>query len=77
MGKSIIAPVEPNVLVGIGKHSLRKLLDEAYETPEGEQTLMDSLGKHHWPPRYRRVSICTEEEVGTFEEYLEWIQERI
>jgi hypothetical protein len=65
-------PSEPMILVGFGKHDLKDLWDKK-DTPEGEQMLMEAIPVKHWPPRYRRISICTQEEVNTFQEYLRWV----
>jgi hypothetical protein len=63
---------EPMILVGFGKHDLVDLWANK-DTSEGEQILMEAIPVKHWPPRYRRVSICTPEEVRVFQEYLRWM----
>lgn len=76
MSKKTKIDREPHVLVGFGKHDLRDLMDDL-GTPEGDQRLLYAIDRYHWPPRYRRFSICTEEDVATFEEYLDWIKEKL
>jgi len=63
---------EPLILVGFGKHDLANLWAKK-DTPEGEKMLLEAISVKHWPPRYRRVSICTPEEVRVFQEYLRWM----
>ena len=63
---------EPLILVGFGKHDLSDLWANKV-TPEGEQLLYEAIPIKHWPPRYRRISICTPEEVRVFQEYLRWM----
>ena len=60
------------VLVGFGKHDLKDLWAKK-DTKEGLQRLIEAITIKHWPPRYRRLEICTEEEVKVFKEYLHWI----
>lgn len=70
-------PKEPVVLVGIGKHNLRELLDQALTSLEGEKTLLEAFDVHHWPPRYRAASSCSEQEIETFGEYVNWVLEKL
>ncbi len=76
MGKEV--PAEAMVLVGFGKHDLVDLVNNA---SGGDQDALDKLvhavGKYHWPPRYRRESICTEEEIEAFVDYTTWIQAQL
>lgn len=67
---------EPKVLVGFGKHSLKDLMAEK-DTDKGEWDLMGAADVHHWPPVYRRVSICSVEDVKLFQEYLVWVGEML
>lgn len=55
-------PAEPTVLVGFGKHDLADLMGEDYE-----ERLTEAFQKQ-WPPRYRRLSACTKEDVELFQE---------
>jgi hypothetical protein len=66
----------PHVLVGFGRHDLIDLLAEA-DTPEGEERLLYAIDKYHWPPRYRKATSCTLEEVYTFKEYVKWVQTKL
>lgn len=63
--------LEPMVLVGIGRHDLPDLMKKI-GTPE-EYMLVEGLSRLGWPPRYRRLSICTQEEVEVFQQYLRWV----
>jgi len=63
---------EPLVLVGFGKHDLKDLWANK-KTTEGAQLLIEAITIRQWPPRYRRLSICTKEEVDLFQEYIRWI----
>lgn len=63
---------EPLVLVGFGKYDLIDLWAKK-DTEEGAQILKEAIPTKHYPPRYRRLSICTQEEVKVFQEYLKWI----
>ena len=65
-------PKEPLVLVGFGRYDLMNLMSDT-GAPEGEQLLLDAISRFHYPPRYRRLSICTKEEVTSFQDYLRWI----
>ena len=64
---------EPLILVGIGKHNLKDLLEKAANSLEGQRILLEAFDKKGWPPRYRRLSICTEEEIETFRIYTNWV----
>lgn len=68
---------EPLVLVGIGKHNLKDLLDQAAASLEGQRILLAAFDKYKWPPRYRRASICTEEEIAAFATYVNWVMEHL
>ena len=64
---------EAKVLVGFGEHDLKDLMAD-----EGnEDLLIYALTKHHWPPRYRRESICSQEEIQSFKDYMIWIQRKL
>lgn len=53
---------EPMVVVGFGQADLADLMGE-----DKEERLTEAFTKQ-WPPRYRRASICTEEEIELFKE---------
>jgi hypothetical protein len=67
---------EPHVLVGFGKHDLADLL-EYTEDEINEQYLIKKLNTQHWPARYRRASICTEEEIENFKRFTEWAVQKV
>jgi hypothetical protein len=67
------AAAEAKVLVGFGKHDLKDLVADE----DGEETLIYALTKHHWPPRYRRESICSEDEIDAFKAYMIWLQRKL
>lgn len=67
---------EPMVLIAFGNHPLKELMAKK-DTMEGEERLMTAIDQHHWPPVYRRVSICTIEDVEIFQEYLAWVAEML
>lgn len=55
---------DPVVLVGFGKHDLKDLI-KFIDTDEEERLVAEPFAKG-WPPRYRRVSICTKEDIEAF-----------
>ena len=65
---------EPLVLIAFGSHALKDLMAKK-DTAEGEERLMTAFDEKHWPPVYRKVSICTIEDVELFQEYLAWVAE--
>lgn len=65
------------ILVGIGKYNLKDLLEQAAATLEGHQILLEAFDKYHWPPRYRRASACSPEEVEAFSTYVNWVIENL
>ncbi len=67
---------EPMVLVAFGNHTLKDLMAKK-DTEDGEERLMTAIDQHHWPPVYRRVSICSIEDVELFQEYLAWVAEML
>ena len=67
---------EPLVLIAFGNHTLKSLMEKK-DTMEGEERLMAAIDQHHWPPVYRRVSICSIEDVELFQEYLAWVAEML
>ena len=67
---------EPHVLVGFGKHSLLALMSER-NTAEGWERLSGVMDVHHWPPRWRRASICSEEEVACFQGFVNLVQKQL
>jgi len=62
---------EPLVLVGFGKYSLVDLMKFSETDPEG---VIEAPGRGGIP-RWRRVSVCTEEEISIFREYASWMAE--
>ena len=54
------------VLVGFGKIDLSDVLKMS------ETEVMDMLNNKQWPPRYRRISICTDEEVDNYSQFAKW-----
>ena len=56
---------EPLVLMGFGKHDLASFI--------GYPELVNEAFVKCWPPRYRRQSICTPEEVELFKEFTTWL----
>jgi hypothetical protein len=71
--KKLEEAAEAKVLIGFGKHDLKDLVADE----DGEDTLIYAITKHHWPPRYRRESICSEEEIDAFKAYMIWIQRKL
>lgn len=67
---------EPMVLVAFGNHTLKELMAKK-DTMDGEERLMTVIDEKHWPPVYRRVSICSIEDVELFQEYLAWVAEML
>lgn len=67
---------EPLVLIAFGNHPLKDLMAKK-DTDEGEERLMTVIDQHHWPPVYRKVSICSIEDVEIFQEYLAWVAEML
>ena len=65
--------MEINVLVGFGKHDLCDLLDKV-GTPQ-EREVLDGMFNKQWPPRYRRISICTPEEIEDYRVFGQWLIE--
>lgn len=55
---------EPVVLVGFGKHDLKDLI-KFIDTDDEEKLVAEPFEKG-WPPRFRRVSLCTKEDVEVF-----------
>jgi hypothetical protein len=55
-------PDEPLVVVGFGKADLADLLGEDHI-----ERLTEAFQKQ-WPPRYRRASLCTADEIELFKE---------
>lgn len=69
---------EALVLVGFGKHDLVTLMDAAEDgDKEALDKLVHAVGKYHWPPRYRRESICTMKEIEAFVDYTTWVQAQL
>jgi len=65
---------EPLVLVGFGKHDLGDMM--AWCGTEKEKDLYGAISPHHWPPRWRAQSSCSEEEVQAFGAYLTWLEQK-
>lgn len=55
-------PHEPMIVVGFGKYDLADLLGIDYQ-----ERLTEAFQKQ-WPPVYRRVSSCTQEQIDLFKE---------
>ncbi len=70
------AKSEPMVPIAFGNHPLKDLMAKK-DTMDGEERLMSAIDQHHWPPVYRRVSICSIEDVELFQEYLAWVAEML
>ena len=68
---------EPLILVGIGKFDLKNMLEKAASSLEGQKTLLEAFDRHHWPPRYRRASACTDEEIVAFSNYVNWVKSHL
>ena len=62
---------EPLVLVGFGKHDLADLWK--FKDTDDEEKLVTEPFEKGWPPRYRRASACTPEEIKTFSEFTNFI----
>jgi hypothetical protein len=62
---------EPVVLVGFGKYDLVDLMK--YKDTDDEEKLVSEPFEKGWPPRYRRASACTQEEIQTFSEFTNFI----
>jgi len=67
---------EPLIVVGFGKYDLKDLMGQK-DTEEGQDRLINGISLYGWPPRYRRASICTPEEITVFQEYLKWVLTKI
>lgn len=57
----------PMVLVGFGKHDLADLMGV-----DMEERITEAFMKQ-WPPRYRRASICSPEDIELFKEFTAFI----
>lgn len=62
---------EPLVLVGFGKHDLADLWK--FRDTNDEEKLVSEPFEKGWPPRYRRASACTTEEIRIFSEFTNFI----
>ena len=62
---------EPMVLVGFGKYDLADLWK--FKDTDDEEKLVTEPFEKGWPPRYRRASACTPEEIQTFSEFTNFI----
>jgi len=62
---------EPMILVGFGKHNLADLWK--FKDTDDEEKLITEPFEKGWPPRYRRASACTPEEIQTFSEFTNFI----
>lgn len=58
---------EPLVLVGFGKHDLADMID--FIDTDNEERLVSEPFEKGWPPRYRRASACTEQEIANFKKF--------
>ena len=68
---------ESLILVGIGKYDLKELLEKAADSLEGQKILLEAFDRFHWPPRYRRASVCTEEEITSVLTYVNWVSSHL
>lgn len=66
---------EGSVLVGFGKHDLIQMME--WIGTEDEERLLYAPTKYSWPPRYRRTSICSEEEIQAFIKYNHWVLDKL
>lgn len=66
-------PQKGMVLVGFGKHDLVDML--AWRGTEKEKDLYGAIWPHCWPPRWRKESSCSQEEVQAFGTYLTWLEQ--
>lgn len=66
-------PVEAMVLVGFGKRNLTDLL-EKLNTEEEEAMYVSLIDQ---PPRWRRESICSQEEIQAFVLFTKWSASRL
>ncbi len=66
---------EPMVLVGFGKHDLLDMIE--WIGTEEEERLLYAPTKYSWPPRYRRLEICSEREINAFVTYTNWVTEKL
>ena len=64
---------EPMVLVGFGKQDLKDILYKIGTDEEEELVYAPTRS----PPRYRRKSICTTEDIEAFMTYGRFIQEKL
>lgn len=71
--RKMLEHIEPKVLVGFGKCDLKDLI-ELRGTPLEDNVIVAPLKA---PPRWKRASICTPEEISTFTEYTRWVQEKL
>lgn len=62
------------IIVGYGKHDLPKLLKNV-ETAEDLNEILNVVFTKCWPARWRRISICDEEEIETFTKFVHLMQE--
>lgn len=62
---------EPLVLVGFGKYDLIDLWK--FKDTDDEEKLITEPFEKGWPPRYRRASACTQEEIDTFSKFTNFI----
>ena len=58
---------EPMVLVGFGKHDLADMIE--YLDTDNEDRLITEPFEKGWPPRYRKASACTEQEIANFKKF--------
>jgi hypothetical protein len=60
-------------LVGFGKKDLPEIM-ELIGTEKEIEAITAPL---HAPPRWRRVSICTQDEIETFKKYTTWVSTKV
>lgn len=62
---------EPLVLVGFGKYDLADMIK--FIDTDNEERLVTEPFQKGWPPRYRRASACTQEEIENFRKFTTFI----
>lgn len=68
-----MASIEAMVLVGFGKSDLKDIINKM-NTAEEKELVFAATGS---PPRYRRESICSREEIEAFLIYVRFLQEKL
>lgn len=63
--------MEPKILVGFGKYDLTHLLELVNSEDPPRLNILEM------PPRWRRISTCTPEEIEAYETYNQWAQDNL